>query len=191
MPTKKVIVPGTIWITGISGSGKTTLSQWLKNSLQPHLGNELVMLDGDAVRAKLGNAYGYSSADRHNFALELAKLALTANQQGKIALVAAISHLRRTRKEVRELIGKFMEVYLFCPVEVCAKRDYKGHYQRALSGEYDNFIGITEPYQTSENLELMLNTADDSIDECGKVLLEHSLSFIYGETGVINSDRRR
>jgi len=71
-----------------------------------------------------------------------------------------------------------MEVYLDCPVNVCAQRDYKGHYRRAFAGEYDNFIGVTEPYELSEAPEKIINTAELTIEECSKILLNETLRFL-------------
>ena len=47
-----------------------------------------------------------------------------------------------------------------------------------LTEEYDNFIGVTEPYQKSNNIPLILNTGKDSMDKCSRKLFEVSLSFL-------------
>jgi adenylylsulfate kinase len=60
---------------------------------------------------------------------------------------------------------------LNCDAEDCSKRDYKGNYQKAFSGELDNFIGVSEPYEKSDEYDLILNTAKDSIDKCSSILL--------------------
>lgn len=40
------------------------------------------------------------------------------------------------RKYARRKMPHFMEVYLDCSIDVCAQRDFKGHYRRAFNGEY-------------------------------------------------------
>jgi adenylylsulfate kinase len=112
--------------------------------------------------------------------METAKIALDFNQQGYITIVATIAHVRSTRDRVREKIPNFMEVYLDCPVEVCAGRDPKGHYAKAIAGLYDTFIGVTAPYQRSEHVELTLHTHRSGIEECASTLLTETLGFLTG-----------
>lgn len=169
--------PGTIWITGLSASGKTTLGKRLRTDLLSS-GVEVVLLDGEEVRARIQN-FGYSLEERNKVAFKIAELALEYNKSGKMVIVNAITHQRETRAKIREYLGRYMEVYLRCPVEVCAARDYKGNYQRALAGELDNFIGITFPYEESTP-ELVLDTHRKSVEECSAILLAHALKFKDG-----------
>ena len=46
-----------IWITGLSGAGKTTICTALQSALETWL-PELVVLDGDVVRAAFGHNLG-------------------------------------------------------------------------------------------------------------------------------------
>ena len=96
---------------------------------------------------------------------EIAGMALEANQNGYVCIVCTIAHERESRRKAREKIGKYMEVHLDCKTSVCAKRDYKGHYRKAYAGLYDTFIGVTEPYQRSEHVELTLRTDCADVDE--------------------------
>ena len=137
------------------------------------------LLDGDETRKRLPQTYGYSNEDRKTVGLLVSKLANECNKRGNIAIVCAISHVKQTRAQIREhLEPDFMEVYLDCPVEVCADRDIKGHYQKALAGEYENFIGVTEPYQVSDHPDLIIDTATDPVDRCVEILLNRSLQFL-------------
>ena len=142
------------------------------------------LLDGDQLRQQLeesGKRYGYSTADRNALMMEYADIAMALNKDGYTCILCAIAHVRRTREEVRQRIGNYMEVYLDCPVEACAARDQKGQYAKAFDGLYDNFIGVTEPYQRSEHVELKLDTARSSIEECSSILLHEALSFLRKE----------
>lgn len=138
------------------------------------------LLDGEEIRQRLqrsGKQYGYSTADRNTFAMEIADIASDFNEKGWICIVCIIAHVRETRRRIRERIDNFMEVYLDCPVHVCQKRDQKGHYSRAYAGLYDNFIGVTEPYQPSDNVELTLHTDRKDIDECSGILFNEVVKF--------------
>ena len=105
------------------------------------------------------------------------------NENGTIVIVSTISHKRAIRQKARDAITNFMEVFLDCPLDVCIERDYKGHYQKALNGEYENFIGITESYEISESPELAINTKSLTIEESHELLLKNVISFL-GKTTV-------
>ena len=59
----------------------------------------------------------------------------------------------------------FIEVYIDCDLDTCIKRDPKGLYEKALSGEIPQFTGISSPYEKPDKPELVINTIDDSIEE--------------------------
>ena len=172
---------GTILITGISASGKSTLDKRLFGSLLRLGITNVRLIEGEEIRRKLqksGKRKGYSTPDRDAVLKEIGALAKSLNDEGLICVICTIAHRWQTRKEVRERTGKFMEVYLECPVEVCAKRDRKGHYHKAFANLYCNFIGVTEMYQRSDNVELTLNTDKMKINECSEILLKSTLSFL-------------
>ena len=95
--------------------------------------------------------------------------------------------MRAEREEIRRIMGNIMEVYLDCPVNICAERDYKGHYAKAFKGLYDNFIGVTEPYQISDHVELVLYTGRDTINDCADILLEKTKKFLMIEKDKIKT----
>lgn len=174
---------GTIWITGISASGKTTLGERLVKNLRLKGIKNITFLDGEVLRKQLNKTQGYSVEERCAILKNTIQLTKNYNQSGKIVVVATISHKRKIREKARKEIGHFMEVYLKCPVESCAKRDYKGNYVKAFKGLYDNFVGVTEPYQVSENVELILDTDKDDVEKCSKVLLEEAVNFLQNGAG--------
>ncbi len=173
----KVKKAGTIWITGLAASGKTTLAKRLAQDLERLGIKKVIVLDGEEVREKL-EEFGYLTEDRNAIGIKKAMLALKYNQNGTNVIITGIAHHRETREKIRNMFNHYAEVFLDCTVEACAKRDYKGHYEKAFKGEYKNFIGVTEPYQKSSQTELVLNTASLPIDQCAKRLLEFTLEFI-------------
>ena len=68
--------------------------------------------------------------------------------------------------------GKFIEVYLNAPLEVCEQRDLKGLYARARAGELKEFTGLSAPYEPPLNPELELRTDKLSVAECVSAILE-------------------
>lgn len=167
----------TIWLTGLSASGKTTLAECLKTDLNKTGINNVELLDGEDVRNRLKN-FNYDIKARESMGLCKAEMALKYNKNGKIVIVTGITHKKDIRYKIRGMITDYFEVYLKCPVNVCAHRDYKGNYERALKGEYANFIGVTEPYQESNTSDLILGTSMMSIDESAKTLFEKVFTFL-------------
>jgi adenylylsulfate kinase len=173
----------TIFITGITASGKSTLGKRLNDELINYGIDNVKFLDGEDLRIsikKLEKEYGYSNYDREKMCLKTAGIALEYNRNGYICIISSICHIKKTREKMKKIIGigDVLEVFLDCPVSICSKRDYKNHYVKAFQGEYDNFIGVTEPYQESNNIPLILYTGKDSIDNCSRKLFDVSLSFL-------------
>jgi adenylylsulfate kinase len=85
---------------------------------------------------------------------------------GVIALTAFISPFRADRQRVRDLLaqGDFIEIYCKCSLDVCEQRDVKGHYRKARAGEIKEFTGISSPYEEPERPELVIDTANESLD---------------------------
>ena len=63
------------------------------------------------------------------------------------------------------LPGRFFEVFVKCDLEVCKRRDVKGLYAKAISGEIKNFTGISSPYEEPPQPELVVETDLHSPDE--------------------------
>ena len=171
-------IPGTVWITGITASGKTTLGQQLHQLVAEKIGREKVtFLDGEELRKKLKKSYGYSVKDRFAVVKEIVDVVLQLNEEGQKVIVSTISHKKNMRVYASARLPSCFEVYLDCPVSICAERDYKGHYKRAFAGEYDMFVGVTEPYEVSDRPDLILDTASHSIEECVNILFPRVMDY--------------
>ena len=58
-----------------------------------------------------------------------------------------------------------MEIFVKCPVEVCAERDVKGLYKKAMAGEIKNFTGVSDPYEDPINPHVVCETDKESVAE--------------------------
>ncbi|MBW2484712.1 MAG: adenylyl-sulfate kinase, partial [Deltaproteobacteria bacterium] len=83
-----------------------------------------------------------------------------------IALTAFISPFRVDRERVRTLVSEndFIEIYCNSPLEVCEERDVKGLYKKARKGEIKNYTGISSPYEEPEHPDLVLDTANKTVE---------------------------
>jgi len=156
----------TVWFTGLSGSGKSTIAIAVERKLVERKVNAYV-LDGDNIRQGLNSNVGFSPEDRTENIRRIGEVSKLFNDAGVIVLTAFISPYRSDRDRVREILpeGEFVEVLVDCPLEECEKRDVKGLYKKARAGEIPEFTGISAPYEAPEKPELVLKTAEFSVDE--------------------------
>ncbi len=164
-----------IWFTGLSASGKSTLAGLLARQLERHETRAITLLDGDVIRRFLSRGLGFSREDRNENIRRIGFVASLVAQHGGIALVAAISPYAKAREEARQLVteagGIFVEVHVSTPLSVCAGRDPKGLYARALAGEIPNFTGVSDPYEPPEFPEIVLDTSMQIGGEALQILL--------------------
>jgi adenylyl-sulfate kinase len=154
----------TVWFTGLSGAGKTTLGAALAEALRAR-GRRVEVLDGDVVRTSLSKGLGFSREDRDTNIRRIGFVAKLLTRNDVTVIVAAISPYRAVRDEVRAEIGRFVEVFVRCPLETLIERDVKGLYERALRGEVAQFTGVSDPYEEPLNPEVVVNTDRESVEE--------------------------
>lgn len=165
--------PKTIWLTGLSGAGKSTLVNELEKKLFME-GRHTMLLDGDNVRMGLNKNLGFKEQDRIENIRRVAEVSKLMNDAGLIVLTSFISPFEADRKRARTIIGEdaFIEIYVSTPIEECEKRDVKGLYKKARSGEIPNFSGISSPYEVPEHPEITIDTSGKSVEECVDYILE-------------------
>jgi adenylylsulfate kinase len=154
----------TLWFTGLSGSGKTTLARGVEQKLRDR-GLKVEVLDGDVVRTNLSKGLGFSKEDRDTNIRRIGFVCKLLTRNGVAAIASAISPYREVRDYVRKDIGRFVEVYCRCPVDVVIERDVKGLYQKALDGEIENFTGISDPYEEPLHPEVIVDTDQEDPEE--------------------------
>ncbi len=102
------------------------------------------------------------------------------NNLGKFdfIFVPIISPFRESREQARKILGNnFIEVYLNCSYEECKKRDTKGLYSKAESGQINNFIGKDISYEPPINPEAIIYSSRENVLESAeKILLVLGLS---------------
>jgi adenylylsulfate kinase len=162
----------TLWFTGLPCSGKSTLAQVVGSQLQQR-GRGVEILDGDVIRKNLTKGLGFSKEDRDENIRRIGFVCGLLSRHGAVAISAAISPYRSVRAEVRSSIENFIEIHVDTPLEVCIQRDVKGMYKKALAGEMKHFTGIDDPYETPENPELVIKTANETPEESAARVLNY------------------
>jgi adenylylsulfate kinase len=156
-----------LWFTGLPGSGKTTIATGVAKVLR-RKGYRVEVLDGDWARKTVSVGSGFTREERMIHLRRIAWIARLLARNGIIVLCSFVSPYREARKMIREIIEEevpFREIYVYCPLEECIKRDPKGLYKKALRGEIKHFTGITDPYEPPENPDLILDTVKEEVEE--------------------------
>jgi adenylylsulfate kinase len=161
-----------LWFTGLSGAGKSTIAEIVGIELEKR-GVLVDHLDGDVVRTHLSKGLGFSREDRDTNILRIGFVAKLLVRHGAGVMVAAISPYRETRDMVRELIGDgFIEVFVATSLEECERRDVKGLYAKARSGEIKEFTGVSDPYEAPLNAEIVVETEGRTPEESALNMIE-------------------
>lgn len=158
----------TIWFTGLSGSGKSTIAVALEKVLFER-GHLAYRLDGDNIRLGINKNLGFSAEDRAENIRRIGEIAKLYVDTGVIVLSSFVSPYCADRDVVRALHAEagmdFIEVYVEVPLEEAEKRDPKGLYKKARAGLIKNFTGISDPYEAPVSPELVLHTAEMSLQQ--------------------------
>jgi len=163
-----------VWFTGLSGSGKSSIANILEKKLHAQ-GKHTITLDGDNIRHGLNKDLGFTDADRVENIRRVGETAKLMVESGLICITSFISPFTSERQMVRDLLdeGEFVEVFVDTPLEECEKRDVKGLYAKARSGELPNFTGISSPYEPPEMAEISVNTMNMSAEEAADMIVDY------------------
>jgi len=164
-----------IWMLGLSGAGKSTLSNLLEKKLTRE--NTLsIQLDGDELRKGLNSNLGFSMDDRAENIRRAAETAKIMASKGIVVICSFITPLQSHREIAKAILGKlYFEVFVDCPISVCAQRDVKGLYKMAKEKTLKNLTGIGSEFERPTQSELVLTTNEDSLAQC--------LDQLYGAFG--------
>ena len=165
--------PLCLWLTGLSGSGKSTLANAIEKRLNG-LKKHTYILDGDNLRHGLNSDLDFTRQDRNENIRRTAEVSKLMVDAGLIVIVGLISPYKNERAWVRSIFKKdqFYEIYLSTSLSECEKRDTKGFYKRARSGDIKNFTGISAPYEAPSDPDFSIDTTNISIENCVDSILK-------------------
>lgn len=166
----------TIFFTGLSGSGKSTIANILRVKFLEQGGRPVTLLDGDIVRKHLSSELGFSREHRDINIRRIGYVASEITKNGGIAICAPIAPFDVVRKEVRKMIepaGGFILVHLSTALEACEARDRKGLYAKARAGIVQQFTGISDPYESPDDAEIVLDTCRMSPQESAQEIVSY------------------
>lgn len=162
-----------VWMTGLSGSGKSTLARLLERRLF-EAGFFVQVLDGDNIRSGINANLGFGLEDRRENIRRISEIAKLYLHSGVITICSFISPTREIRAFAKTIIGAddFLEVFVNAPLAICERRDVKGLYAKARTGEVTGFTGIDSPYEAPLHPDLEIQTATMSETESISLLFD-------------------
>ena len=161
----------TLWLTGLPCAGKTTIALELLRRLAKR-GIPVEGLDGDVIRKNLSRDLGFSKQERLANIERVGYVASLLTRHGVVTVVSLVSPYRSMRDKAREIIGRFVEIYVSCPLDVCEARDVKGMYKLARQGTLHSFTGVSDPYEKPLKPEITVHTDKHSPQESVQSILK-------------------
>lgn len=161
-----------VWMYGMSGSGKSTIANAAEKILHQE-GRMTTILDGDNLRTGLNEHLGFSDDDRRENIRRVSHVAKLFAQQGILTLVSVITPRQELRDLARDVIGDdYYEVFVKASYDLCEKRDVKGLYAKAASGEIKNFTGKDSSFEEPADPDLIIDTEGQEVSESVTTLLK-------------------
>ena len=170
----------TVWIVGLSSAGKSTLAHLLEDRLNER-GSSVVLLEPSShleLKSRLMPDLGFDKDAKNQITLRLGYVARLITQCGGVAIVPWISPEQWARDQVRKEIGRFVEVYIQCPLEVCSERDDRGLYIKAQT-EGLGLPGVHDPWEPPANPEVTVYSDKQTPEQEVAAIVERLESLGY------------
>jgi len=168
---KKRIEPFNLWFTGLPLSGKTTIADIVYEKLKK-LDIPIERIDSKDVR-ELFPEVGYTKKERIRHIKRIGHLIQTLQKNSVSTICSFVSPYKESRKMIRNMVKNNIIVYTKANIETCKKRDYKGVYQKAITGEIKNFTGISDVYEEPKHAEIVIDTEKISPEKAADIIVTY------------------
>ena len=160
---KKEVPSFVLWFTGLPASGKKVIANAVTEQLRKD-NLKVERLDSLDVRPLFPET-GFSPAEVNRHVKRSGHLCSMLEKNGVIVIASFVSPYEQSRNFARSIAKNFVEVYMDTTVEACEKRDSRGHYAKARSGEYKYFPGVDIDYEKPQHPEIVIPVDSQSIEE--------------------------
>ena len=126
----------------------------------------------DELRKVITPQPTYSETEREIVYRAIVYLAKKLTESGHDVIIDATGHLRKWRDLARQLIPRYGELYLQCPIEVCIQREQarvetreapRDIYRKGAAGS--PVPGVSVPYEEPLRPELVIETDKVSLKD--------------------------
>ena len=156
----------TVWIVGLASAGKSTVANLLEERLTER-GYSPVLMEpttGKELRPRVMPDLGFDKDGKNEITRRLGYVAGLVTKGGGVAIVPWIAPEAWARDEVRKEIGRFVEVYVECPMDVLEQRDDRGLYAGAKE-KHLGVPGVYDPWGPPENPEVRVFSTKQTPEE--------------------------
>ena len=131
------------------------------------------ILDGDNIRQGINKDLSFTPEDRSENIRRIAEISNLMLDAGVITLATFVSPYIKDREEIKKVVGtdNFIEIFVNTSLEECEKRDVKGLYKKARSGEIKNMTGISSPYESPIRPDLEVITDGQTIEQSIEIII--------------------
>lgn len=163
-----------MYMVGISGSGKTTIAKALEAELQRRGKCKFQFIDGDVVRAEFGGIFGYTYEERMKCNRATCVVSKYLIQNDVSVILAQVGAYEKMREQVRNNFkDNYIEIYVKCSYEECARRDVKGYYAKQKRGEMDNLNGANDTFEVPEHSNIVIDTEKTSVEAAVEIIISY------------------
>lgn len=169
-----------LWFIGLSASGKTTLADAVKDRLlKMNPDRKIVHIDGDKNVNILFKQYSLSEQTKpknRNWGTMLTSYRVSEfiKDSDTIVIVTTTTPFYKPRlynKWLIEKYGKYIEILMDTPLDICKKRDPKNLYKKVENGEIKSFVGIHQPFEKENTSNIIIKDFD--IDKNINTIIQH------------------
>ena len=165
------IEPFNIWFTGLPLSGKTTIADAVYKELEK-FNIPIERIDSKDIRELLPNI-GFKREERNTHIARIGHLIKTLQNNSISTVSSFVSPYTESRQQVSEMVKNNILVYVKANIETSKERDKRGKYLKALTGEYQNFTGISDVYDEPKEADIVVDTDNVNVDEAVEKIMMH------------------
>ncbi len=155
-----------MYIIGLSGSGKTTIANALEVELKKRGRGSLQVIDGDVIREQFGDSFGYTYEERLKCNRAVRTVVQYLLDNSISVILSQVAPYEEMRNRVREQFKEaYIEIYIKCSYEECARRDVKGYYKKQKSGDIKNLNGANDIFEIPLNSDIVIDTEKETVAE--------------------------
>ncbi len=170
-----------MYMIGRSGSGKTTIANALEAELRNAGMQRLQIIDGDVIRRQFGDIFGYSYEERMKCNQVVRVVVQYLINNGISVVLAQVGGHREMRHKMKEQFrDNYIEVYVKCSYEECAKRDVKGYYKKQMEGNMSNLNGADDSFDIPTDSDVVIDSEKETVSEAVRKIITYLKEQGYG-----------